>query len=132
MAQLPVIKRFLTEDFPEQASWIGTLFYPLNLLLNTIYANLNNGLTLSQNLQAQVATLPVTGASPTVSFTYKYSPSSPIGVSVINVVQTDTPVVAPTGAIGCTWSIANGIVTVVVQGLHSGSAYNITFAVWGG
>lgn len=131
MSQLPTIKRFLTEDFPEQASWISKLFYPLNLLLNTIYANFNNGLTLAQNIQSQVAVLPVTGASPSVSFSYKYSPTTPIGVSVISVVQTNTPAVALTSAVGCLWTIANGVITATLQGLDSSSAYNVTFVVWG-
>lgn len=132
MATLPTIKRFLTEDFKDQASWIGNLFYPLNLLLNTIYANLNNGLTLSQNILSQVSTLPINGASPSVSFPYKYSPSSPIGVSVLNVVQTNSPAVALTVAVGCLWTIANGVVTARLQGLDSSSTYNVTFVVWGG
>lgn len=132
MATLPVIKRFLTEDFPSQASWIGVLFYPLNLLLNTIYSALNNGITLSQNVQAQVATLPVSGASPSVSVPYKYSPTTPLGVTVVNVVQTSTPAVALTAAVGCAWSLNNGIMTMTVQGLNSTSTYNVTFVVWGG
>lgn len=132
MAQLPTIKRFLTEDFPKQAEWIGSLFYPLNLLLTTIYSNLNNGITLADNVKSQVATLPVIGSNPSVSFPYKFSPASPIGVSVINVVQTDIPAVAPTAAIGCTWTNSSGVVTATVQGLNSTSAYNVTFVVWGG
>lgn len=132
MAQLPVIKRFLTEDFKDQAGWIGNLFYPLNLILNLLYSSLNNGITLAQNVQAQVSTLPVSGASPSVSFPYKYSPQIPIGVSVINVVQTNSPVVTLTAAVSCLWTITNGVITATLQGLDSGSAYNVTFIVWGG
>ncbi len=132
MAQLPAIKRFATEDFPEQTSWIGKLFYPLNLLLQTNYSALANGITLKDNCMAQLATLPVTGASPTTSFPYKYSPQMPIGVVVANVIQTNVPAVALTSAVGCLWTITSGIVTVTVQGLDSGSTYNVTFITWGG
>lgn len=132
MAQLPVIKRFLTEDFPDQKSWIGGLFYPLNLLLNTIYSALSNGITLSQNMQAQVKTVPVTGLNASVTFPYQYSPASPIGCSVINVVQTNSPAVTLRSAVGCLWTYSNGLVTATVQGLDLNSSYNVTFVVWGG
>jgi hypothetical protein len=132
MASLPVIKRFLTEDFPTQSSWIGGLFYPLNLLLNTIYSALSNGITLAQNVQAQVKTLSVSGSSPTVSFPYQFAPASPIGISVINAAQTNSPAVALSGAVGCTWTLNSGVLTVAVQGLNPGGVYNITFVVWGG
>lgn len=132
MAQLPVIKRFSTEDFPGQKDWIGTLFYPLNLILTTLYSALNNGLTISQNLQAQTVALSVAGSSPSVSFPYKYSPAIPLGVSVVSVVQTNTPAVNLTAAVGCLWTYSSGVVTVTCQGLDASSTYNVTFVVWGG
>ncbi len=132
MGQLPVLKRFLTEDFKDQAGWINALLTPLNLLLVTVYSNLNNGLTLSQNVFSQVTTLSVSGASPSVSFPYKYSPKVPIGVSVINVVQTNSPAVALTAAVGCLFTSAAGVITATLQGLDSGSTYNVTFVAWGG
>lgn len=132
MAQLPIIRRFSTEDFPDQAGWIGKLFYSLNLVLTTLYSNLNNGLTLSQNVFSQVKTLSVHGATPSISFPYQYSPGIPIGVSVINVVQTNSPAVALTSAVGCLFTVDKGVITANLQGLDSGSIYNITFVVWGG
>ncbi len=126
MASLPVIKRFLTEDFPKQADWIGGLFYPLNQLLNTIYSALNNGVTLAQNVQAQVKTLLVSGASPVISFPYQFSPSSPLGVSII------ASTAVQKVALGCTWTFNAGTVTVTVQGLSPSTSSTITFVVWGG
>lgn len=131
MATLPTIRRFLTEDFPEQAAWIGGLFYPLNLLVNTIYSALNNGITLQQNMMTQLKTISVSGSSPSVSFPYQFSPSSPVGVSVINVVQTSSGTV-PVTAVSCTWSFSSGTVTVNVQGLSASATYNLSFIVWGG
>lgn len=131
MATLPTIKRFLTEDFPGQANWIGGLFYPLNLLLNTIYSALNNGLTLSQNIMTQVKTLSVSGSSPSVSFPYSYTPNSPIGVSIISVVQTSSASVTQ-GAVSCIWTFSSGTITINVQGLVTSATYNLTFIVWGG
>lgn len=131
MALLPAIKRFLTEDFPEQKEWIGKLFYPLNLILTTLSAALSNGITLAANVYAQVSTQSVSGASPTVSFTYKYSPMQPIGISIVNLVQTNTAAIT-LAATTCTWTIASGLITVTVQGLDAAGVFNITFVVWGG
>lgn len=133
MGTLPAIKRFLVDDFPDQASWIGNLLYPLNLLLNTIYANLNNGLTIAQNMQAQIAVLPVTGASPTTSFNWKFSTSgAPLGITVVNVAQTSGAGSSILAAASCQWSYSAGIISITnITGLNSANSYNITFIVWG-
>lgn len=132
MAKLPPIKRFLTEDFPKQADWIGNLFYPLNLLITTIYGALNNGITLKENCMTQVKTLSVTGASPSVSFPYQYSPQIPIGIVIASVVQTNTPAVTLTVAVGCQFTVSSGVITATVKGLDASSVYDVTFIVWGG
>ena len=134
MAQLPPIKRFLIDDFPSEASWIGTLLYPLNLLLNTIYANLNNGLTIQQNMQAQINTLSVTGANPTTSYQWKFSSiGAPLGVTIVNSVQTNSPITPIVNAVTCQWSYSAGTVTISnVTGLTNSNTYNVTFITWGG
>ncbi len=132
MAKLPIIKRLASEDFPTQLSWIGTLLYPVNLILTSLYQALNNGITLADNAYAQVVTVPVSGASPSVSFPYKFSPLTPIGMVIANVVQTNSPAVTLTVAVGCLWTQNTGVLTATIQGLDSGSTYNITFVVFGG
>lgn len=133
MGQLPTIKRFLSEDFPTEASWIGTLLFPLNLLLNTIYANLNNGLTISQNMLAQVKTLSVSGSSPTTTFNWNYPNAQPIGITLVQCLQTDSPAKVITAATSVAWSYAGGVITINnVAGLSSGHTYSCTFIVWGG
>jgi len=133
MGMLPTIKRFLIEDYPSQASWIGSLLYPLNLLLNTIYANLNNGLTIGQNMLAQVNTLSISGSSPTTSYLWKFSSGgAPIGVFVINAAATSAT--APIlGAVSCQYTYNAGVITITnVTGLTPGNTYNITFVTLGG
>lgn len=88
-------------------------------------------MTLTQNVMAQVKTLSVSGSSPSVSFPYSFSPNAPIGVSIINVVQTSTGSVTPS-AVSCTWTFSNGSVTISVQGLATSATYNLSFIVWGG
>lgn len=131
MAQLPVIKRLVTEDFPEQKGWIGTLFDPLNQVLSLLSSAFANGFTLQQNLMTQVKTLSIDGSAPTISFPYLFSPQIPIGVTVIDVAQTNTATVV-VAAVGCTWSISSGLITTTVQGLDAAGIYNVTFVVWGG
>jgi|ERR1019366_4289642 hypothetical protein len=129
MGALPTIKKFLTDDFPGQASWIGNLLYPLNLLLNTVYSNLNNGLTFSQNLLGQVNSLSVTGANPTTTFNYKFSgQGSPAAVWIGAI--SGSP--ALTAAVSISWSYSAGTVSVTVQGLPKSGTYNITFLTSGG
>lgn len=132
MAKLSPVKRFSIEDFPSQSDWIGTLFFPLNLFLTNIYSALNNDITLGENIRSQVTTLKVKGSSPSTNFPYKFSPNLPLGVSVINTVQTNTPAVSLTGAVGATFTFSKGVVTVTVQGLNTAGEYNCTFVVWGG
>jgi len=131
MGALPAIKRFLTEDYPTEASWIGTLLYPLNLLLTTIYSNLNNGLTISQNMQAQVvSSISVSGQSASTSFAWNYSKlGAPIGVQLVQCLQGSTPIPIPQ----ITWSYSAGTISISnISGLQAGSSYLCTFIVWGG
>lgn len=134
MGSLPTIKRFLTEDYPSEASWIGTLLYSLNLLLNTVYSNLNNGLTIAQNMQAQVKTLSVSGLNPTTSFNWNYpNIGAPIGVSVVQCLQTDAPISVVTNPVTAAWSYTGGVISINnVTGLSSAHTYSCTFIVWGG
>lgn len=134
MGTLPSIKRFAVDDYPDQASWIGTLLYPLNLLLNTIYANLNNGITIAQNLQAQVAILPMAGSAPTTSIQWKFaSIGAPLGITVVNVAQSNGSSTTNLGAVSCQWSYSAGTISITnITGLNSANSYNVTFIVWGG
>lgn len=134
MGSLPTIKRFSLDDYPkEEQSWISTLLSPLNLLLTTIFSNLNNGLTIAQNMQAQIKISSISGASASTSIPWNFSKiGAPIGVSIINTVCTSstTPITAP---VTCQWSYSAGTIAISqITGLISGNTYNITFIVWGG
>lgn len=132
MGQLPTFRRFLAEDYSSQSAWIGPLLYGLNLILNTLYSNLNNGLTLAQNHLAQIKTISVTGLTPTTSFSWNFK-SNPVGVSVVSTVQTDGTPAPVTLAVTCDWSYAAGVVSINnVTGLNTAHTYSITFIIWGG
>ncbi len=53
-------KRFLVEDFDAaQKPWIGKLLTPLNQYIEQVTGALNQGLTLADNLKAQVSDVSV-------------------------------------------------------------------------
>lgn len=59
MAALPPIKRISKEDLREAPPWIDRLLTPLNLFFETVYAGLNRGITLEENLLCQIKTFQV-------------------------------------------------------------------------
>lgn len=133
MGALPTIKRFLVEDYPSEASWIGTLLYPLNLLLNTIYSNLNNGLTIQQNMLGQLKTLTVSGASPSTKFNWNFPGQTPAAVIIGQCLQTDAPASVITSAVSVAWSYSAGVISIDnIAGLNSSHTYSVTFVVFGG
>lgn len=127
MGALPAIKKFLVDDYPSESKWIGTLLYPLNLLLNTVYQNLNNGITFAQNMLGQINTLSVNGLNPTTSFQYNFkSQGNPVAVWIGNIQP------APTSVYSMTWVYNAGTVQVTLQGLPTTGTYSITFLTSGG
>jgi hypothetical protein len=55
----PEFRPFAREDFPD-APWIERLIRPLNTVLGAVTAGLGNGLTLGENLNAEIRTLDIT------------------------------------------------------------------------
>ena len=63
MAQLPSLKRILSESFPE-VKWIGRLLGPLNQFIEEVVRALNNELTIAANMDGVVKTVMVDGTYP--------------------------------------------------------------------
>lgn len=74
----PEFRPLAREDFTE-APWIEKLLRPLNSFLTQVRAGLQNGLTLSENLNAEVKTLDVTAKDDwvAISLTSPYTAGSP-------------------------------------------------------
>jgi hypothetical protein len=53
MAQIKP-QKFIVEAFKEQASWIGSLLTPLNLMFNDLSLAFNNQLTVADNLYQEI------------------------------------------------------------------------------
>lgn len=78
MAKLPSIRQILLEEFPDQSDWIGKLLGPLNTYLRTVYRILDQNITLSDNLQADIRDVEVESATPNLKIrnTLKLKPTS--------------------------------------------------------
>lgn len=79
MAALPPIRRFLTEDFKSQSSWIGPLLINLNNFVESVVNAFNKGITLNENttgavLSVTLTTPPTSNAPAIVAWTKSVFP----------------------------------------------------------
>ena len=130
--KLPPIKRFLTEDYPTEKGWIDRFFGSFNLFMTAISNGLNNGMTIQDNMLAQIKPITISGASPSSKFAWKFS-GKPIGVLVIGLTKSDGSPSLVTASVTCDWSFSQGFVLINnVTGLNPGASYLVTFYVIGG
>lgn len=130
MAKLPKNKKLIQEDFPSQRSWIAKLLQPLNQFMETVALALDKGLTVGENLDAQIAQVVVTGGEE-VSFSIR-TRSRPQGLLVTRVEIIGGNEVALTEAVWPTWEVDPVNNTVKISswiGLDSGTRYRITLFV---
>jgi hypothetical protein len=105
MSELPQIRRLLVEDFLEQKEWISKLFIPLNTFMDGTFTALNRGITLRQNMAAdiKVVTLnrvPTATDYASVAWTI---PQKPISLHVGRIVRTDNTAITLAAAIQVQW-----------------------------
>ena len=126
--KLPAIVKLATQDFQDQASWIGRLFSILNNFTSNMKSALDNGLTLSDNHIAQIRTLTVNGATSVVTFAWPFN-INPAGCIPINCTDlSGVPQTIPQ----IVYSYSQGATTIRVLGLNASAQYLITFYVIGG
>lgn len=102
MAKLPPVQRLVTEDFSDQKKWIGKLLSPINQFMESIYQSLNRGLTLKDNLAADVLETQLEGVFPAkIAWTLK---SKPVAVLVGQVELVSGATVSLSSAVGIRWS----------------------------
>lgn len=135
MAKLPPTKRFVAEDFPSQKSWIGNFFQGLNQFLETTIAALDAGLTLTDNLDAQVAQATVSTDSSGVitdNIVFKVTTRSRPTQLLIGKIEllSGTP---PVVAIFPLWEYvpaSNSIKISSVLGLPASSKFKLSFTIF--
>ena len=124
-------KRILPEDFDKDSRPLVTqLAYVVNPMIDTLNTDLNNGLTFSDNISAQIKTLNVSvdakgTPSPALSFKWDLSGRC-IGLWCIYAANTTTSGVFPTGQPFLSFIENNGQVTVInIAGLQASQNYTL-------
>lgn len=134
MARLPSIKRLTTEDFKDEASWIGKLLSPLNEFMASVVTALNKGLTFSENFNAQVKELTFTQS--TALYPQKFLctlTTKPMGVLVVRADEANDNPAPLTTAVMASWRYVNGQIFIdSFSGLTLGQKYRICVIIIAG
>lgn len=128
----PEFRQLVAEEFPE-APWITKLIRPLNDVLGQIAAGLANGLTVGENLNAQIKVLDIVGGRFPVSFRCSVR-GKVAGAWVVRCVEVagreEKPIV---DAAFAHWDVDGAsFILRGVTGLTDGTSYRLTLAVVGG
>lgn len=127
MARLPPIKRLTTEDFKDQASWIGKLLLPLNDFMSTVSRALSKGLTFTDNFSAQVRELVHTESADAYPVKFLSTlPSRPVGLWVVRARDMATTPQTLAGGVSADWDFKDGQVIInKFTGLTTGRKYDL-------
>jgi hypothetical protein len=119
-------QKFTLEDFPEQRSWIGNLFSPLNSFLGDVVRAFNNALTIEDNLYQEIREIKFKNS--TNNFPYKFRTkfnSIPKGLLPIYLFNNDTGEYSDESPL-VVWSYASNEVSISqISGLTSDVNYTI-------
>lgn len=131
--KLPVIQRFQKQNYPGSAEWFTRFISDLNTFTETIWNTLNNNITPSDNMDAQVYTTSIlagaAASNNTLAFqtTLKHTPQA---VIIVNCVDKTAYSSAFTSAVFATWSFSGTTISITgITGLTNGHTYNVTFLV---
>lgn len=127
MANVPEKQQIVPEDFrPDEQELAAKIADPVNTYIEQLNGILDNGLTIADNLRAEIRVVNVTGGQPT-TFSYARS-SKPVGLWVIDYSNITDPTEVLSVAVQAKWSYdGRGNITLNnVTGLTGGEKYNIT------
>jgi hypothetical protein len=102
MARIPPLRRLVVEDFKDQAKWIEPLLSSINSFFETTTTALNKGLTLGENLAAEIRTVEVDGQFP-IKLSWTLA-AKPVSVVVGNAYRSDGTTHTHVGPISVQWS----------------------------
>lgn len=133
MSSPPKFVPLAKEDFAEQAAWIERLLRPINSFATATVAALSKGLTLDDNVQAQIQELAFTTADPIEETFPKFfsvkTAQRPRTVTIGSVENLDDPKAVFSSAVFATWTFASdGQVRIGhVTGLATNTKYRLRF-----
>lgn len=123
-------QQFILEGFPEQQSWIGKLFGPLNQFTGDVVRAFRNQLTISDNLYQEIKE--IEWVNQTANFPLRFTPKfnvQPIGLTYISIYN-KTDQLYSTTAPHVVWTYSGTQVVISdISGLTSGKTYNIKLLV---
>lgn len=135
MAQVPINKRLLAEDFPpEQKSWIIRLLIPLNDFMTQVTGAFNNGITVRENMLAEHREVEfIVRATADLTFPLKFKTKFALKPLVVTVVGAKEVSGAPQPigqAVFADWTYENGQISITnLTGLTIGTTYKVMFHV---
>jgi len=119
-------QKFVLEDFPDQRSWLGNLFSPLNQFLNDVFQAFNNQLTIGDNLFQEIKEIKFKNTAN--DYPYKFQTKFnviPRGLTCIYLFDNDLGAFAAETPL-IVWSYANQEITISsIQGLTTDESYTI-------
>lgn len=122
--RLSTVKKIIIEDFPsEQRKWLPKLTLPLNTFLDQAYKALIKGITIRDNLKAEITSLTLLAGE--TSRKIKWGLNEKPSVCILGNIVYDNGEV-PTTQITMYWVYANGQIEVTFLGLDANSKYKIT------
>jgi len=122
--------KFTTEDFQDQASWIGKLFQSLNKFTGDVVTAFGNQLTIEDNLYQEIKEIKWVNSAQNfpLKFKTKYS-VHPKGLNPIYLLNNTTGNYS-TQIPWIVWSYSDGQVVISnVSGLTAASTYTIRLLV---
>jgi hypothetical protein len=83
--------KFTLEDFPEQRSWIGQLFSPLNSFIGDVYRSYSNQLSVEDNLFQEIKEIKFKNSANNYPYKFKTKfNANPKGILAIYLFNSDT------------------------------------------
>ena len=123
-------QRFTTEEFQEQASWIGKLFSSLNQFIGEVVTAFSNNLTVSENLYQEIREIKWLNSTSTypLKFMTKFK-THPRGLVPIYLLNNTTGSYS-TAQPWVVWSYQDGQVIISdISGLTADKTYTIRLLV---
>lgn len=123
MAKINSSKKLVLEDLPaEVRPWMKKVVEPLNRFLEQVYYALVNGLTITDNLKAQLSTSTVEPNQVypiRIAWTLNERPNAVLVASISDDLGQAVP------AYSMTWTYDSGVLKLTFNGLTAANKYNL-------
>lgn len=123
MSKISSTKKIIIEEFPNDVrGWLKKLIEPLNRFLEQAYYALVNGLTIRDNLKAQVKSVTVLASQTYPLKTAWGLNERPTAVLVAQITESTGGAVP---VYSLSWLYDNGTIELTFVGLNSAKRYNV-------